>query len=109
MRIYVAGPIEKGHQFENVAKAIHIADELFLLGCVPFIPHLNCFWDMLHPHVRSTWLRYDRAWIDVCDALYRIEGDSAGSDEEVEYALKIGIPVFYSLKEVMDYRMKVKA
>jgi hypothetical protein len=39
-------------------------------------------------------------WLELCDAVYRIEGASPGADREVRRAVEVGMPVYYSLEEL---------
>lgn len=97
MRVYVAGPITKGDQFLNVRAAIDAADTLLKAGHAPFVPHINVLWHMVHEHDYETWMAWDDAFLQVCDALLRIPGDSPGADREVERARELGIPVFFDV------------
>lgn len=103
-RIYVAGPITKGNQFVNVRNGMEVWAQLLRLGFAPFCPHLSALFEIagLVELDLDQWLEYDFAWIDVCDALLRMPGESTGADREVEYARKRGIPVFYSLEEIIS-------
>ena len=38
----------------------------------------------------------DLAWIERCDALLRMPGESSGADREVEHARAHSVPVFHS-------------
>lgn len=96
-RIYVAGPISKGDQFTNVRNAVIAASKLRAVGYAPFVPHLTCIWHMMSPDDYEAWMEYDFAWIVVCDALVRLDGESPGSDREVVYARSIGKPVFFGV------------
>ncbi len=97
MRVYVAGPYTKGDVVVNVRKAIECADSLVRMGHEPFIPHLSHLWHTISPHEYTYWMDRDLAWLDVCDALVRIPGDSAGADKEMAYAHEHGIPVYEGL------------
>ena len=100
MRVYVAGPYTKGDVAQNVRNAIDVGDELFSMGHIPFVPHLTHFWHMIHPRPWEDWLKIDKEWIPLCDAVLRLEGESAGADMEVELADELGIPVYYSIEEM---------
>jgi hypothetical protein len=80
------------------------------LGFVPFVPHLSALWDIVDgessPITYDDWLKYDFAWIDCCDALLRMPGESRGADMEVEYARSKGIPVSYSIADLIELRHK---
>ena len=92
--IYVAGPYTSGDPVINTRKAIEAGDLLRGMGFVPFIPHLSMFWQFLKPHDTAVWYEYDNAWIERCDGLIRLPGESKGADAEVKMALELGMPVF---------------
>ena len=101
--IYVAGPISKGDQIRNCSEAIKVGDHLLKLGLVPFIPHLSIAWHMITPVEYEDFMKWDFAWIDKCDALLRLPGESHGADREVDYVKLQKKPVFHSIKEILDY------
>ena len=100
-RVYVAGPYSGGDTLANIARAVFHADWLLSLGYIPFVPHLTGFWHFYHPRKYEEWLAYDMAWLRMCDALLRIPGESPGADREVALAESLGIPVFYSVPELI--------
>lgn len=102
-KIYVAGPYTKGNVIQNIRRAIDAADFLLEWGFIPFVPHLTGFWDLISPHSYDTWMKYDSEWLKTCDAVWRLEGESDGADKEEVMALRIGIPVFYNSKDVIQH------
>lgn len=100
MRIYVACPLSIGDVTLNVRAGILAGDALARRGHTVFIPALTHFWHMLCPHDYEFWMEQDLRWIDVCDALYRVNGESKGADREVAYAQSLGKPVYHSILEV---------
>lgn len=100
MKIYVAGPFTKGDQIINIREAILMGDCLLRLGHIPYIPHLTGLWHMLSPHPVYEWYNYDNEWLRVCDALFRMHGESGGADDEVMLMTHLGRPVYYNLSEV---------
>jgi hypothetical protein len=48
---------------------------------------------MQEPRPYQEWLDYDMDWLEVCDFVFRIPGESAGSDAETERAIDLGMPV----------------
>ena len=103
--VYVAGPITgEGHVAHNVRNAVHVGDVLFRCGYTPFIPHLDVFWNMVYPKPNESWLKWDFAWLEKCDALFRLSGVSPGAD--LEHAKKLGIPVFYDLSELIGKKVE---
>jgi hypothetical protein len=101
VRVYVAGPYTNGDTEANVASAIDAADALLLAGHAPFLPHLTHFWHLRHGHQWSEWLALDLVWLEQCEALVRLPGESPGSDREVERARELGIPVFGGVDEFL--------
>lgn len=102
-KVYVAGPYTRGDVGLNVRHAIQWGDQIATEGMTPFIPHLSHFWHLIEPHHYAFWVDYDNEWLPLCDAVYRIEGESVGSDAEVELANKLGIPVFTDMDELIEW------
>jgi len=103
MKVYVAGPIHgSGELMANIRAAVLAADDLLARGYTPFVPHLNCFWDLLCPAKDDhQWLAWDKAWLLCCDALLRLPGVSPGADKEIVWAKEAGIPVFFSVDDLV--------
>ena len=101
MRVYVAGPYTQGDVAVNVRNAILAGDELIGAGHEPFLPHLSHFQHLLCPRHYETWMRLDLSWLATCAALVRLPGDSSGADREVAQAVRIGLPVFFSVQELL--------
>jgi hypothetical protein len=106
IKVYIAGPITKGDQFQNVRNAIDAADELMSLGLVPFLPHTNCFWHMVHPRPAKEWYQYDIHWLAMCDCVLRLPGESWGSDIEEQIATRYDKPVYYTIEDLVDAQVK---
>jgi hypothetical protein len=100
VRIYVAGPYTKGDVVINVREAIYAGNNLRALGHTPFIPHLTHFWHFLIPHEIDYWYAYDMEWLELCDAVLRLPGESKGADEEVRRAQELGKPIDFSFSDV---------
>ena len=102
--VYVAGPISKGDVFANIRLGIDTGAELKKLGFTPFVPHYdypaymwrNDVWDY------ETTLQNDFDWIQRCDAVLRLPGESAGADREVAFAKGQNIPVFNNISDLLD-------
>lgn len=103
VKVYVAGPYTIGDVEENVSNAIAAANELADLGFAPFVPHLNHYWHMMYPRDYEFWTHLDMQWLQHCDIVLRLLGESNGADEEVKYATEHGIPVFYSIEELAQH------
>jgi len=104
VRVYVAGPLTAGKTLKNIPNAIKVGNDLLERGFVPFIPHLNVFWEFIYPHhPDSVWLAYDKQWLGVCHALLRLPGESPGADGEVDFAAERDIPVFYHISDLEEH------
>lgn len=101
-KVYVAGPYTKPDPCVNTHNAIRAAEELWDAGFVPFVPHLTHLWHTVSPRPYEDWLAYDLHWLQGCDALLRLPGESSGADKEVAYARTRGIRVVHSIAELTD-------
>lgn len=100
IKVYVSGPYSK-NMVDGTRNAILAAEELRKAGYLPFVPHLSLLWDLVCPSPYKEWIEYDLEWVQHCDVLLRLPGESPGADREVELAHKLGIPVYYSVEEVI--------
>jgi len=99
--VYIASPYTKGDVAVNVRNAIIMADKLREYNYLPFCPLWTHFWHFLIPHPYKYWTEMDLEWLHICDCILRLPGDSFGADKEVEYMLRLGKPVFYSLLDLL--------
>lgn len=100
LRVYIAGPYTNGDPALNVRRAITAAEEVVAAGHVPFVPHLDHLWHLVNPHDYEYWLRLDLAWLEACDCVIRLDGDSPGADLELQAATQKGKAI-YSLEEFL--------
>lgn len=102
-KIYISGPITKGDRAYNLYQAHHAQHALLLAGFAPFNPmmtmQLPFAWDGSVSH--EAWLESDHPWVLAADAVLRLPGESTGADMECAWAEEAGIPVFYSVEEVV--------
>ena len=103
MRVYIAGPITKGNQMDNIRAAIDAADEVLRAGHAPYCPHLTFFWHMIYPHQFEAWMALDKEWLGQCAAVIRLPGESEGADREVAWARDLGRPVFSSVQTFLEW------
>lgn len=100
VRVFISGPYTQGNQMENMRAALDAAEKCLDAGLAPFVPHLSGFWHFVYPHEYETWMVYDFAWLELCDLVLRLPGESDGADREVNLARSCNIPVLYSVEEV---------
>lgn len=105
LHIYVAGPITSD-PLGGTRAAIQAAYVLSAHGFVPYVPHLSVLWEMVAPQPYEEWMRLSLAWLRKCDALLRLPGESKGADVETAEARALGIPVLYSVAEVVAWASK---
>ena len=100
-KVYVAGPYSTGDVAQNVRNAILAADKLAQAGLFPSIPHLSHFWHLLCPHDWKFWLAQDFVWLEACDVLLRLPGESEGADLEVQRARELGMTIYWSVESIL--------
>jgi hypothetical protein len=93
-RVYVSGPITKGNRTTNFYQGCQAQKLLMESGEYAV---MNPMLTIMHPDEPNIswdcWLATDLAFIEVCDELIRLPGESRGGDRETAYAREIGIPV----------------
>jgi hypothetical protein len=102
LRVYIAGPITnggKGYDMKSIHEATKVHLRLIELGFVSHCPQLTVFCDFMAPNriPYGVWLDLDQCYIDDCDVILRLPGESRGADRECQYAESIGIPVLDGL------------
>lgn len=93
LRVYVAGPISSG-LFDGVNRGIAAGRKLFLAGLAPFVPHFDAFYFLPDGNWNS-YLELDLEYISVCDAVWRLQGESKGADLECKVADELGLPIYF--------------
>jgi len=106
IKVYIASPYSKGDQGLNVKRQMDVAEELMAAGFCPIIPLLLHFQHIAHPRTYEHWLQISREWLQGCDAVLRLPGESYGADQEELLAHKTKIPVYHSV-EALLYSMGV--
>ena len=101
MRVYIASQYYHGDQEANVLRQISTFHALAIHGFVPFAPLLGHYVDKHYRFDYDWWLAWCFEWVKVSDCVLRLEGESNGADKEVALAKKLGIPVYYSLNELL--------
>ena len=100
MHVYVAGPFT-GDELSNIRGALNVAEKLRQVGAYPFVPHAHyAMWHLVHPGEYEQWMAECLAWVERCDAIYRLPGDSPGADRELACAIEHGKRVFTDIADV---------
>ena len=114
MLILIAGPYRSGTNNDksliqaNMDKLEAAALPIFRKGHIPMIgewvanPLIHLAGSTEIGDAIFTEIQYPAAHrlLTKCDAILRIEGKSKGADQDVEIAKKLGLKVFYDLKEI---------
>lgn len=117
-RVYIAGLITpRGIWSQNPAidhlinqrNMVRSALEALFAGFDPFVPAFDhSFWWVMQESefiTEAMIKRYSKSWLEVCDAMVLTPGwqKSPGTLVEIERAKELGIPVFKSLDELIEY------
>ena len=107
IHVYIASPYTIGDTGLNVRVSMLMFHRLLNYNngktFVPFCPLWCHFQHILTPEKYDTWMEWDLAWLEKCDCILRLPGESAGASKEVDYAISKDIPVFFSLDELTNY------
>jgi hypothetical protein len=101
-KVYIASSYSHGAPLTNVRRQIDTGEELINAGFYPYLPLLSHYQDIVYYHDYETWMRLTGAWLSVCNDILRLPGESKGADREVALARELGIPVFYSIGELVE-------
>lgn len=124
-RVYIAGPISKGDLAHNINQATAAFVTLAKAGLAPMCPHWSVYSKKTEtlgfgldgkPSVfcqatvqgndemtYEDWMGVDLPWVAASDAVLRLPGESGGADREVALAKELGIPVFYSVHDLLTW------
>ena len=108
-RIYIAGPYSQGDVCANVDRAMRAWHALADAGFAPFCPHLSHFLHIQRQRTYEEWLEQDLAWLPGCSGLLRLAGPSSGAAKEAAAAVKLGIPTFLTVADVVEYFRETKS
>lgn len=100
-RVYVAGPYTDGDPVLNVRQAVSACQALYDAGYVPFCPHLYHLWHTIAPADYEQWMDLCLSWIETCDLLLLLPGDSPGAAREVAKMRSLGRPVYTDPEALM--------
>ncbi len=103
IKVYIASQYTLGDVAVNVKRQMDIADQLMNLGFAPFVPLYSHFQHMAHPRPYADWIKLDLEWVESCDCVLRLSGESSGADGEVLYARGLNKNIFYSLDALTLY------
>ena len=104
--VYIASPYSDGDALVNVKRQIDCAEVIMRyserFNIYPYVPLMSHFHHELYPHTYEFWMDQDFAWLEKCDFVIRLDGESDGADRGVKRAGELLIPVYYSLKDLFS-------
>ena len=106
-RIYVAGPISNTDPcvvLKNIGEGIQASRELIKHGYVPFCPFADFLYFFSEPRPSLEKIQIvSIEWMKKCHAILMLPGweKSRGSLREKLIAEKKGIPIFYSIHDLL--------
>lgn len=111
IKVFISSPYQKGGIEQNLQVQIDAANDLINLGFNPLPLNLYCHpIQSKYPRKRyHDWIELTNEWVEKCDCLLRLPGISEGADGEVKRAEELGIPVFYSITELVLYYNNIKS
>ena len=106
-RIYVAGAYSADNVIDvlnNIRNGNKMAAQLMKLGFAPFSPWLDYQFQFFEVLSIKDYYDYSIAWLLVSDAMLVLPNfeNSKGTLNEISIAEQKGIPIFYSLNDLLD-------
>lgn len=100
MYVYVAGETSKPDPKVAAEFLVALSESLFFEGHTPFIPNTHAFWAHVVELSFEQQLQWRLAWLQKCDAMVILPGESPFLDREVAMAMELNIPVYFAINEV---------
>lgn len=114
-RVYVAGAYSADNVMgvlNNMRRGMELATKVLLAGFAPFCPWYDYHYIILLREGENLTVQdmytYSINWLSVSDAVLVVPGweNSTGTKKEIEVAINLGIPVFYTLEELIRFLRK---
>jgi len=102
-KVFVAGPMfSSGSMGNNIRNAVQVAEQLRDAGFLVFLPHLYFFWDLIRPREREFWTALDLEWLETCNVIFRIPGESSGADGEEKHAEEWDLKAYSDMDQLIE-------
>ncbi len=110
LRVYVAGAYSADNVINvlgNMRRGIKLSVEVLKHGMAPFCPWLDFQFGLHREFSLQTFYDYSIAWLKAADAMIVVpEGyvASIGTQRERWVAMEMGIPEFFSIERLLDWK-----
>jgi hypothetical protein len=111
-RVYVAGSYNGPDVLtvlKNMRKGFRACVDVLRAGFAPFCPWGDYHFTLAQteyekPLTIDDYYRYSMSWLRASEAVYvcNYREDSKGTKAEIEEAKRLGIPVYFTLKDLVD-------
>lgn len=109
LKVYVAGRYSANNVIDvlrNIGHGRKVCAELFSMGFAPFCPWHDADFIIQKPSESfdlKLFYAYSISWLSVSDVMLVISGqaDSVGVQNEIQYCQDHGIPIVYSIEELV--------
>lgn len=101
--VYIASPYTQGDVAANVNRSFIVALDLIKKGFLPYCPLWTHFLHFLFPQSYEFWMDFSMSWLERCDCVLHLPGESYGADKEVELAHKLEMPTFDSVDALVEF------
>lgn len=108
-RVYVAGAYSAPNIIDvlaNMKRGMDLSFQVLKAGFAPFVPWFDYHFSLIGHVTYEEYLAYSMAWLEASSAVLVVpEGmeQSKGTQAEIARALRLGIPVFYTLEGLKEW------
>lgn len=108
-KIFISGALTSDSSIgflRNVRNMLQMGAQVRDLGCSTYVPCNDILMSLVGGVLgHHNYYEIDLEWLEVCDALIVVPGykDSLGVSGELKKAHDLGIPIFYTIDELMDW------
>ena len=114
-RVYCAGPYDGDGVIKvlsNIRQGLNTTRDLLVShNFATFVPWFDWLWGLLGDMPKELYQQQSLAWLDGSEAVFVLPGweSSGGTRREIARASEIGIPVFFELEKLLEWREKIDA
>ena len=107
MKVYIAGKLDDNavNYIKNMHNMIKTADQVRRLGYSVFVPCLDFLSGLVAGNYDyQDYFENNLPWLEASDAIFICPGyeTSNGTQAEIAHAERLGIPVYFSIKELVN-------